>query len=580
MTPDQPTFEDIDRHLAALVASLGDGADDGAPLAAAVTSALTREGHICLDLDEMAGSAWPAGEGSPLPDLGPWLAALEASPAVGRAGDRAPLVLDGRRLYLRRLHALETGTAAGILDLGRRPGPPADVPDAVLERHFADEEPRRAARAALAGRLCCISGGPGTGKTTIVGRILALFLELGLVAAEEIALTAPTGKAAARLQQAVRDVASPPLAATTIHRWLLAGRGSTRLLVIDEASMVDITLMARVLAALDAGAGLIMLGDSSQLASVQPGSVFADLCASARLAASPLRSCVVELTKNWRFSGDGGIGRLAEAIRDDDADRVVDALLDPNDDEVELRPLDEAQGMEHLAGELTERHFEPLVRGMRTGRIRPDGTFDPFRGFRVLCAHRHGPFGSARFNRIVERLLQEQGLGPPQEFYAGRPVLVTRNSHRLGVSNGDTGIVVDGGRSVLFPGLPGADGRALLVPPGRLPDHESFFATTVHRAQGSEFDDVAVIPGPADSRLSTRELLYTAVTRARRRVIVHGTADSVRAAVGRRTRRFSGLPDLLAAAGEPATRRPPRSASPGGRCGGPSSVSPASERAG
>ncbi len=555
---------DIDRHFAALVAELAKCPDDGIPLAAALASALTREGHTCVDLEELAGSTWPDEDGIVLPDRESWLAALETSPVVRTADSKepAPLVLAGRkRLYLERLHELEKEAAARIRGLCGHCEPLPDGIDGLLERHFPDTSPdglpRAAARAALNGRFCCISGGPGTGKTTIVAKILSLFLDAGLVSVNGIALAAPTGKAAARLQQAVRGALKTPdasaFAVTTIHRWLFESRrhpGSTDLLIVDEASMVDITIMNRVLETLPGHARLIMLGDSSQLASVQPGSVFADLCAAARVRESPLHSRVVELRHNWRFSKTGGVGRLAEAIRKDDAGAVIDALHDPHDDEISLRPLPQTGSIDKLAEELTERHYEPLVRGIPSV---PAEGFDPFRHFRVLCGHRRGPFGSTRFNSLVEQQLKDKGLtGSRDGFYVGRPIIVTRNDPRLGLSNGDTGIVFPGApgeRRVLFPDLRDNKGMALVVPIGRLPDHESFFAVTVHRAQGSEYDEVVIIPGPADSPVVTRELLYTAITRSRRKVIVYGSPDDIRAAVGRKTKRFSGLRDALVAPG-------------------------------
>ncbi|MDE0239648.1 MAG: exodeoxyribonuclease V subunit alpha [bacterium] len=550
----------IDRHFAALMADLAPGDDTSVALAAALASAATREGHTCLDLEELAGREGP--QGLHMPGRDAWIAALEASPVVRQptSAAPAPLVLaGGKRLYLERLFELERAVAAGIRDLCSGPLETAHSDVALVDRHVpqgaAGEGLRKAVTIALGGRFCCISGGPGTGKTTIVARILSVLLDAGLVSPGGIALTAPTGKAAARLQQAVRDASARPdmatLDARTVHRWLLSNRWReepTRLLVVDEASMVDINIMGQVLATLPETARLVLLGDSMQLASVQPGSVFADLVAAGASGSSPLHSRIVELRHNWRFDPEGGIGRLAEAIRRDDADGVIAAFDDPEEPAVTRRPLDGAEGFRQLALRLTEEIYGPLVRGMASA---PEDGFDPFSGFAVLCGHRRGPFGSARFNRLVEEGLRASGLARQRDgFYVGRPVIITRNDPATGLSNGDTGIVFraeDGGRNVLFPQLRDDAGKARVLPPGRLPDHESVFAMTVHRAQGSEYQDVMVVPGGEDSAILTRELLYTAVTRARRTVAIHGGDDEIRAALANRTRRLSGLFDALTA---------------------------------
>ena len=655
---EQGDLADIDRHFAAMIADLDGGDGPEVPLAAALASAWTRDGHACIALPDVAGREWPRAGAVRLPELDAWVGALRASPVVAGPEDAGarPLVLDGRgRLYLERLWAAERAVAAGLrrLAAGMAPGPPCveaaagshsasqserdgsgsgstdtgggdggsrrpgEVPgnapldptalEAGLDRFFPDaasDDPARvAARTAVCRRICVVSGGPGTGKTTIAAAIVALLIDLGLVAPGRIALAAPTGKAAARLQEAVRGrhrelvSRSPALEgyeaqATTVHRWLLrrerGGRSPRPVdaLILDEGSMVDLSLMSRVIAALPAGARLVVLGDASQLASVQPGAVFADMCragagsaateigdgstgpdtcsregagtevgatagtaeGSSAPAPSPLASCVITLERNWRFDPKGGVGRLAAAVVRGDASAAVAALVDPSDDAIELHALPDAGRFERLAIKFADERFAPALREMRTSREPGEGA-TPLSSFRVLCAHRVGSFGAVRFNRLVERRLRALGLVRGNDtFYPGRPILVTRNDPRTGLSNGDTGIVLrdaSGRRQVWFPELDDPQRGARLVAPARLPPHESFFAVTVHRAQGSEYDEVAVVPGPAESRVATRELLYTAITRARRRVLVYGSEESVRAAVGRATERSSGLRDAL-----------------------------------
>ncbi len=580
----QGHIADIDRHFGALAAEIDGRGGPEVPVAAALASAWSRGGHACFSLPEVAGRPWPESGAPPLPGLAPWLETLSASPVVAEAGteERRPLVLDRQgRLYLHRFWIAEHETAAGILGLA---GAVASAPpglEAALDRlfprsAFPDERPRSAARAALRHRLCVVSGGPGTGKTTTVARIVALLIELGVAAPGRIALAAPTGKAAARLQEAVRGERAALLEripamdrlaaeASTVHR-LLARSGGGVLpvdaLILDEASMVDLTLMARVLAALPAGARLVLLGDASQLASVQPGSVFADLCRAGR-AAEPLASCVIDLTHNWRFRETGGIGRLAAATRRGDVPDVLASLRGPSrgigeaDGITGIRTLSDPAAFDRLAAKLADERFAPHLRAFR-GQSEPEGRAGPRQPFQVLCAHRVGPFGAERFNRVVERRLRALGLASANDpFYPGRPILVVRNDARTGLSNGDTGFVrrdAHGRVRVWFPELTEAGGGPRLVSPARLPSHESFFALTVHRAQGSEYDEVAVVLGPADSRVATRELLYTAVTRARRRVTVHGSEESIAAAVERVTGRSSGLHDALAS-GRPSAPR-------------------------
>ena len=672
---------DIDLHFGRLIAELDGGGGPELPLAAALASAWTRDGHVCLALSEVAGRDWPrSGTGAArLPAFDAWTEVLGASPLVARpeAEERRPLVLDQQgRLYLERLWTAERAVADGLIRLaGDGTEPEPEGLDAALERFFPDaapgDRPRAAARTAVRRRLCVVSGGPGTGKTTTVAAVVALLVEVGLAAPGRIALAAPTGKAAARLQEAVRErhralaARTPALVgyeaeATTVHRWLRrAGRDGLPIdaLILDEGSMVDLSLMAQVLAALPGDARLIVLGDASQLASVQPGAMFADLCragaggagAGVRKSgagksrvgagkspagagkspvgtgespagtgespagtgespagtgespagtgespagtgespagtgespagtgespagtgvcdagsgarpplpeASPLAPCVVELVRNWRFDEAGGIGRLAAAVVRGDAPAALAALRDPDDPAIGLRPLSDPAAFERLAARFADERFALRLRAMQALR-EPGGEVGPLSSFQVLCAHRVGSFGAERFNRTVEQRLRALGLVRAHEtFYPGRPILVTRNDPRTRLSNGDTGVVLRdaaGQAWVRFLDLTDADGGPRLVPPARLPPHESFFALTVHRAQGSEYDEVAVVPGSADSRVATRELLYTAVTRARRQVVVYGSAESVAAALGRATMRSSGLRDALTKGRAPA----------------------------
>ena len=570
----------LDRHFALTLAGLG--GDDVALLAAAA-SAVRRRGHICLPLEDCAGRRllevleWhPAPDDAgpvlaPLAELRlpplPALAATAAASAVVATGEQsnrrngqAPLVLDDGRLYLRRVFDAEQALADWLAAASERRVSADGAVDALIAQRFSTPTDRAAAHLAADGRLCIVTGGPGTGKTTLAGRLLALLVEAGLATPQRIALAAPTGRAAARLQQAVAAQletladAVPALAdfqprATTIHRLLQQSEGgqlALDMLLVDECSMLDLSLMARLLAALPAETRLILLGDAGQLASVQPGAVFSDLCVDA--PGTDAASRVVRLTASHRFRQDSGIGRLAAAIASGDAPAALAALAAP--DETALQPLAGPAGFDRLAAATAREGVAPLLRRWQQAvPLQPNSALaelpPPFAPRRVLLAHRTGPFGVERFNRLVLRHLQAQGLAAgDDEFYLGRPIIVTRNDAATGLANGDTGVVVASektSRQVWFPDLAGAEGAPFLVAPGRLPAHESFFALTVHRAQGSEYDEVAFVPGPAESPVNTRELFYTAVTRARHKAIVYGGESAVAASVGRKTRRASGL---------------------------------------
>ncbi len=547
------------------------------------------------------------GETRTLPRPGRWIEALGKSRAVMDPDDREirPLVLErfegehgpSARLYLHRMWEAQKKIALGIeglLDGGEKGeqgekgisldaavkegideifgGDPTPV-EPTLDPTPGDEYQRKAAQVALRHRFCVITGGPGTGKTTTVANIIALLVEYGLAQPERIRLAAPTGKAASRLSAAVIERCArlqpkiPALAsldsATTLHKLLLQSRGYLPLqaLIIDECSMVDISLMARTLSSLPPDARLILLGDADQLASVQPGSVFADLCPNAALG-SALSPCVVRLEHNWRFPPDTGIGRLANAIVEGDAEGAISCLRKPDEakeSRVDRQALEDPSAFDRLADECTTKHFLPMVQEVSevdfpVSGERPDKEVierirERFNSFRVLCAHRRGAFGSERFNKRVEEFLREKNLAPyGEEFYLGRPIIVDRNDPHTGLANGDTGIVVrnaKGEKRVWFPDA-GGEGDALRsVSPQRLPEHRSFFALTVHRSQGSEYDEVAIVLGPADSPLATRQLLYTAVTRAKRRAVLYAQEEAIVAAVGRETGRSSGLPDAL-----------------------------------
>jgi exodeoxyribonuclease V alpha subunit len=584
----------IDVHFARAAANLTGEQRPEVLLAAALASRRVGDGHVCLDLARLSqlpllldedGHLVPSPE---WPALGAWMKLLEKSPLVGGAGDGRPFVLDGcGRLYLRRYWEHQQALAAAIL---ARVGDADDVVggpwlraalDRLFPRHLlrADETDwqRLAALVAARRRFAVISGGPGTGKTYAVVKILALLVEAAEHVGKEpprMTLLAPTGKATARLAESVRRAKTElecaqsvkdhiPEEAATIHRCLGSIAGSatnfrhnadkplaTDLVLVDEASMVDLGLMRRLLDAMPDHARLVLLGDKDQLASVEAGAVLGDICNTGR----PLRysqeqvgvlrelsgeklatdakaptttgiwDCIVHLTRSYRYGPESGIGALATAINAGQGEEAL-AVLESRDfaDVTRVDPDPQGQSGEWLR-RAAVNGFGPYLRS-----IEEVPQLRELERFRVLCAHRRGPSGVETVNCEIEA------------------ALLTSNDYVLGLFNGDVGVIgrdperADG-RLVYFEGK---EGQLRRLSPSRLPPHETVYAMSVHKSQGSEFDDVVVLLPEKLSPVISRELLYTAVTRARRRVTVCATPEIVRQAAAQPIERASGLRDLL-----------------------------------
>jgi exodeoxyribonuclease V alpha subunit len=554
---DAGIFEAADVHVAQRLTALAGELDERVALGIALVVRALRGGSVCVDLravDAQIGMA-----DLPWPGAGDWLAAVRASPLLGSP---PALRLSGDLLYLDRYWLEEEQVCADLLALSVS-GTVGDVP--ALERLFPPpeyDEQRMAAEIALSQAVTVLTGGPGTGKTTTVARLLALLVgqaELAGVPPPRVALAAPTGKAAARLAEAVAAEVEKldavdrarlaGLRATTLHR-LLGSRPDTSVrfkhnrgnrlphdvIVIDEASMVSLTMMARLLEAVRPDTRLILVGDPDQLASVEAGAVLADLV-EGLTARHDVR--VAALRTRHRFGES--IGALAEAIRVGDADRVVE-LLRAGGEHIEwLDSDDPADRLRAVLIPHAMRVREAAVLGAAEVALTRLGEH------RLLCAHRRGPYGVSHWNRQVERWLSEETGQPAwSEWYAGRPLLVTANDYGLRVYNGDTGVAV-AGREGLRAVIAGATGT-LDFATSRLGDVETMHAMTIHKSQGSQADEITVLMPQEDSRLLTRELFYTAVTRAKAKVRVVGAEASVRTAIGRRAVRASGLRLRLQAA--------------------------------
>jgi exodeoxyribonuclease V alpha subunit len=568
-------LEPADVHVATRIARLGAESADDVVLALALTVRGVRLGSVCVDLGAVRGTVLGAGDepvdvsGLPWPEPAAWTAACAGSPLVAdgpEAADGRPLRLVDGLLYLERYWRQEELVRT---ELGAR----ADAADATvdldrlrtgLDRLFGAEGDPREHRQRLAAAVAALrpvtvlAGGPGTGKTTTVAKILRLLRDRP-GAPPRIALAAPTGKAAARLQEAVRDAGVDDLpTASTLHRLLGWQPGRSRfrhdrfdrlpydVIVVDETSMVSLTMMARLLDAVRPDARLVLVGDPDQLASVEAGAVLGDLARApgrpephldAALGALGLPAGVVNgvvtLDHVWRFRG--AVAAFARAVQAGDADAAL-ALLRAGTDDLEFVETDSAAAPPAVRADVVEAGVALAEAARRTDVAEALAALERHR---VLCGHRRGPYGVARWSREIERWLAEAldaGAAEHDEWYPGRPVLVTANDYDTGLYNGDTGVVVatDDGPRVAFPG------RTLLAP-SRLADVATVHAMTVHRGQGSQFARVTVVLPPAESPLLTRELLYTAVTRARTFVRVVGSEAAVRAAVARPVSRASGL---------------------------------------
>ena len=574
-------LDEIDRYFATHIATLDLEAGPALALAAALVSQRTLAGDVCIDLAD-EGLIKPYREilGDILPALPKWLKDLRQSPVVALPGDYRPLVLDeAGRLYLYRYWALEQRVAAAIR--ARAENAPFVIDETTLasslDKLFPADTPARDQRTAamIAARrpLSIISGGPGTGKTATAIRILTLLQQLDSKRPLRVALTAPTGKAAARLRDALTN-ANPsyeqlPFAelteTATLHR-LLGFRANGRpaagadqplthdVVLVDEASMIDLNLMATLLEALPEHTRLILLGDPDQLASVEAGAVLSDLCAGMvkptkgrtdhNNAAPTLDSCVTVLRHNWRFSKSSGIGQLAGAINAGDADRALAYLDDAQMPDIVFRPCPNSATLTTLIEQHAISRFEPCL-DSTVNQVSVADQFARHLELRLLTAHRQGPTGSGALNQQIEHGLRSRGLirqtGPN---YTGRPIMIERNDYHLGLYNGDFGIVLGEGDTQRVCVL-GHDGTPRYFYPSRLPQNQTAFAMTVHKCQGSQFTTVILILPLYPSPLLSRQLLYTAVTRATSTVEIWGSETLLATAIENPARRSSGLADVL-----------------------------------
>lgn len=588
------SFFALDMHFADLMLEFEESERPELWFAAALVSQQTRRQHVCLDLKRLtdplfALEIFAESETGTLPSPKAVADALGAAKVVGKPGEFHPLILDeANRLYLYRYWEYEQKLAdalrARAQDLTEIDA--SKIKEAMAQyfdlQSGSPDWQSIAAAVALSKKIAVISGGPGTGKTHTIGIILALLNEQ--LESPAIKLTAPTGKAAVRLRESIKKLTAErtfpeevqqciPDEATTIHRLLGWKRFSpyfrhsavnpldADVVVVDEASMVALPLMAKLVQALPEHARLILLGDQYQLASVEAGSVLADICDAGDGGFSPkltgaiqkitgyeinpntesassteLNDCVVQLKKNFRFKG-GGILELSEAVNAGDTDAALEVLKTSKYNDVEWHDYK------------TTNFWQRTIAAFKdfSANIEPEAIFKQFEDFRILCAVREGPQGVRQINHLIERAVKEKmKIARTAEWYPGQPLLITKNDYTLELFNGDVGIILPDrdNSEKLRAHFQTPEGEKKLRP-FRLPEHEVAYAMTVHKSQGSEFERVILLLPEKDSPVLTRELIYTAITRASQKVEIWGSEDIFRAAVSRPTLRRSGLKDAF-----------------------------------
>ncbi|MDG2010178.1 MAG: exodeoxyribonuclease V subunit alpha [Candidatus Binatia bacterium] len=597
---------DFDRRFAATLQAFENQPRPEVFAAAALASAATAQGRICVALAEFAEErGWVGPEAELLvaerwqaPPLDHWTKVLRESDVVGEPGSFHPLILDAEgRLYLQRYWRYEHQLASRLHEMSRGEVPRVATADILQSLTEIEERgmqlavgQRAAVATALLRQLTVIAGGAGTGKTTIVACILRLMGEHCGSPGFRVRLAAPTGKAANRLAEQLhhaRNTIDPDgridtildQEPATLHRLLGGAPNGVHfrhdrqnplpldVLVVDESSMVDAALMAKVVEAMPAQSRLILVGDPEQLPPVEVGSVFGELvgdganfsAAGANLLeeatgvpvppvppqpgrpGAPVRDCVILLDESFRFSTDSGIAALADALREGNAPRTF-AVLDG--DYADIEGIGDGEQMDAEARRRIRRGYQPFVEALAAGAD-PRDVLQAAADFRVLAVRREGAHGVVALNEMIEGELRAHGgLPPAAPWYAGRLVMVTRNNRTLRLFNGDIGVALpdaDGRLKVFFEG----SGQLRQVAPGRLSHVETVFAMTVHKSQGSEYRETCLVLPETPSRLLTRELLYTAVTRARTHLLLAGPRDRFAEGLARRLPRSSVLAEVI-----------------------------------
>ena len=608
---DSKLFSALDLSFASFVCRAA-GEEDNYSLflaAALVSNASVKRKYTCLDIKELSGNLndyfsdlndfgiqadeiRKSLQAFPIPEK--WREQLRSLtkavsiPIMGEV-EFVPLVLDESLLYVYRDWICEQGLAKAIWERCELENVPGESDISGISNYFmpmTEDKPdwqQIAVLAASRQNLTVVSGGPGTGKTTVAAAVSAMFLEQN--PDTKITLCAPTGKAQARLHESI--LAQIPnlnctdtskerlqnLAVATIHR-LLGGRPGTPrfrynrnhklvldVLIVDEASMISQSLMKALFEAIPSNAKLIMLGDMQQLASVESGMVLRDFCLAAK-DNDILSGNVIELKENHRFASDRGLGLTTAAISAlpenpslDDAEKIVDAMCEDASGEIDLQEL--PPWLKHEFKEKINSYLEKLIvdfEGVKTAYLSFKNeknvmrAYELFNKFRLICVHRSGLYGSEVINNIIEQLVMPQTTSNRQSFYQGKPIIINENNYAMDLFNGDTGIVWPDEKGRLKAFFPSSDinkqeFRSFDL--NLLPAFSSAYAITVHKAQGSGFQQVLIISPSELSPLMTREMIYTALSRAEKRAVLWTNTKILSGALQSLTKRHSNLRNCL-----------------------------------
>lgn len=590
-------FSNFDFHFARFICKLCNTENPNLFLAAALATQALRDGHVCCNLQEHAGAQFQTASGPvTLPECNQLIEELSDFPVIGTPGQYCPLILENTRLYLYRYWNYEQNLAQSIL---RRTGHTGEIVNDEISASIrllsqpttAGETDWQIASAivSLLNRFTIISGGPGTGKTTTAAKVL-LLLNMCLKKNLRIALAAPTGKAAARLSESIQKVLSSlnvsdelkkaiPSQTYTIHRLLgtiplsphFRHDSSSPLpydiILVDEASMIDLALMSKLIDAIPPKSRLIMLGDRDQLSSVEAGAVIGDICDTGNTHQftvkqsetlrqllpgfsepgnpheSPLADCIVSLRKSYRFDESSGIGTLSRAVNRGDVNEVSEVLDSSKYDDCIRKPLPSEHNLKNTLKSSVMEFYRPLCTEKD-----PEKALNQLGRFKILCAARQGPYGVNSINSMVISILRSSGLIPREtDLFHGLPLLINANDYALDLYNGDSGVIIpEQKNSGIYRAVfksPQSTIKSFQV--AQLRSWEIAYALTVHKSQGSEYDHIILILPPVPIPVLSRELVYTALTRARKSVEIWSTGSILEKAVLSRTVRRSGLRDKL-----------------------------------
>lgn len=552
-------WEALDQQLANYLSQLEDIHSAAVTHAVKILSHEVRQGHVRICLDDFSEVEISPSERTA--NAMDWRQSLLHSHAVGQPGETKPLILNANNhLYFHRYWQYEEQLAAALKAKIRKP--PVVPDEDWMASQFANlqlsEQQQQAVKKALTQNFSIISGGPGTGKTTTIASLLVLLKRFQPDL--RIGLAAPTGKAAVRMQEAMaqsaeqfdaEDAAALSIEAVTLHRLLgyQPGKVTFRyqqnhllpfsVIIVDEASMIDLALMNKLLAAVAAETRLILIGDRHQLASVEAGSVFGEICADNEN--NPLANYLTLLTQSYRFDSGQGIERLAKSINAGDVNAVLGLFRHNQFPEIEwLDPeADDDSWQLRLKTKLIQQ-LEGINAAPSTAE-----KFQILSQFQLLCAHHKGRYGVAGITRIADDWVQKKTRQRDKFWYAGKPVMITENDYQTKLFNGDFGLVIldheQKSRVIFHNGTE----RSVPLSIARLPAHESAWAISVHKSQGSEFDEVMLVLPEVPSPVISRELLYTAVTRAKSKITIVANESVLRHAIRHQIQRNSGLAGCL-----------------------------------